>query len=98
MTDDGNRCSDFTINRCGTDGSREGQADASVKVHRRADHRDPARAGGAGPIPIVVSPLGLKLYRPSQAVLDLLPTPQLAAITGEDGGKIIGQAGYRTVA
>jgi len=31
-------------------------------------------------------------------VLDLLPTPQLAAITGEDGGKIIGQAGYRTVA
>jgi arsenate reductase (glutaredoxin) len=29
--------------------------------------------------PIVVSPLGVKLCRPSEAVLDLLPNPQQAA-------------------
>ena len=35
--------------------------------------------------PIVVSPLGVKLCRPSEAVLDLLPTPQQGAFTKEDG-------------
>jgi arsenate reductase (glutaredoxin) len=33
--------------------------------------------------PIVVSPLGVKLCRPSEAVLDLLPNPQQAAFTKE---------------
>jgi arsenate reductase len=35
--------------------------------------------------PVVVSPLGVKLCRPSEAVLDLLPAPQLATFTKEDG-------------
>lgn len=30
--------------------------------------------------PIVVTPLGTRLCRPSEAVLDILPSPQLAAI------------------
>lgn len=35
--------------------------------------------------PLVVSPLGVKLCRPSEAVLDLLPAPQRGAFTKEDG-------------
>ncbi|CAN5383793.1 arsenate reductase (glutaredoxin) [soil metagenome] len=35
--------------------------------------------------PIVVSPLGVRLCRPSEAVLDLLPAPQRAVFTKEDG-------------
>ena len=35
--------------------------------------------------PVVVSPLGVKLCRPSGAVLDLLSAPQLAMFTKEDG-------------
>lgn len=38
--------------------------------------------------PIVVSPLGVKLCRPSEAVLDLLPNPQGAAFTKEDGERV----------
>lgn len=34
--------------------------------------------------PLVVSPLGVKLCRPSEAVLDLLPVPQHGAFTKED--------------
>lgn len=43
--------------------------------------------------PLVVSPLGVKLCRPSEAVLDLLPTPQLGAFTKEDGELVIDAAG-----
>src|SRR5436305_937849 len=39
--------------------------------------------------PIVVSPLGVKLCRPSEAVLDLLPSPQQGAFTKEDGEKVV---------
>lgn len=39
--------------------------------------------------PLVVSPLGVKLCRPSDAVLDLLPSPQLGAFAKEDGEKIV---------
>ncbi len=39
--------------------------------------------------PIVVTPLGARLCRPSEAVLDILPLPQLAAFTKEDGEKLI---------
>ncbi|MBB6424623.1 arsenate reductase [Sphingopyxis sp. JAI128] len=43
--------------------------------------------------PLVVSPLGVKLCRPSELVLDLLPTPQRGAFTKEDGEKVIDAAG-----
>jgi len=35
--------------------------------------------------PIVVTPLGTRLCRPSEAVLDILPQPQREAFTKEDG-------------
>ena len=35
--------------------------------------------------PIVVTPLGVKLCRPSEAVLDILPNPNIGIFTKEDG-------------
>ncbi|MBB2176132.1 arsenate reductase (glutaredoxin) [Gluconacetobacter johannae] len=43
--------------------------------------------------PIVVTPLGVKLCRPSEQVLDLLPAPQKGAFTKEDGEKIVDETG-----
>jgi arsenate reductase (glutaredoxin) len=45
--------------------------------------------------PIVVSPLGVKLCRPSEAVLDLLPNPQQTAFTKEDGERVVDESGRR---
>ncbi|WP_230483342.1 arsenate reductase (glutaredoxin) [Sphingomonas sp. Leaf21] len=45
--------------------------------------------------PLVVSPLGVKLCRPSEAVLDLLPEPQQGAFAKEDGEKVVDAAGQR---
>jgi arsenate reductase (glutaredoxin) len=45
--------------------------------------------------PIVVTPLGVKLCRPSQAVLDILPSPQKGAFSKEDGEGVIDAAGQR---
>jgi arsenate reductase (glutaredoxin) len=45
--------------------------------------------------PLVVSPLGVKLCRPSEVVLDLLPEAQRAAFTKEDGEQVIDAAGNR---
>ncbi|MFA6115543.1 MAG: arsenate reductase (glutaredoxin) [Sphingomonas sp.] len=45
--------------------------------------------------PIVVSPLGVKLCRPSEQVLDLLPNSQLGAFAKEDGEQVINAAGNR---
>lgn len=45
--------------------------------------------------PIVVTPIGTRLCRPSEVVLDILPEPQQAAFTKEDGEKVIDQAGNR---
>ncbi len=45
--------------------------------------------------PLVVTPLGVKLCRPSEAVLDLLPVPQGGAFTKEDGDAVIDDAGNR---
>ena len=45
--------------------------------------------------PLVVSPLGVKLCRPSEAVLDLLPSGQLAAFAKEDGEQIVDASGQR---
>jgi arsenate reductase len=42
--------------------------------------------------PIVVSPKGVKLCRPSEKVLDLLP-PQRGAFTKEDGERVIDENG-----
>ena len=40
--------------------------------------------------PIVVTPLGTRLCRPSELVLDLLSSPQRAAFSKEDGEVVIG--------
>jgi arsenate reductase len=45
--------------------------------------------------PLVVSPLGVKLCRPSEAVLDLLPNGQLAAFAKEDGKQVVDASGQR---
>ena len=47
--------------------------------------------------PLVVSPLGVKLCRPSEAVLDLLPSPQRGAFTKEDGERVVDEHGARIV-
>lgn len=45
--------------------------------------------------PIVVSPLGVKLCRPSEAVLDILPPEGLNPFTQEDGEVVIDAEGRR---
>jgi arsenate reductase len=45
--------------------------------------------------PLVVSPIGVKLCRPSEAVLDLLPGPQMGAFAKEDGEQVVDAAGQR---
>ena len=45
--------------------------------------------------PLVVSPLGVKLCRPSEAVLDLLPGNQLGAFAKEDGQQVVDASGQR---
>ena len=45
--------------------------------------------------PIVVTPLGAKLGRPSEAVLDILPAPQRGAFAKEDGEAVVDARGAR---
>ena len=45
--------------------------------------------------PIVVTPLGTRLCRPSELVLDILPTPQQGAFTKEDGEVVVNAQGQR---
>ena len=45
--------------------------------------------------PIVVTPLGIKLCRPSEVVFDILVNPQLGAFTKEDGEVVIDEKGHR---
>jgi len=45
--------------------------------------------------PIVISPKGVRLCRPSEQVLDLLP-PQQAAFSKEDGEQVVDGQGNRT--
>jgi arsenate reductase (glutaredoxin) len=45
--------------------------------------------------PIVVTPLGARLCRPSEAVLDILPSPQRGAFAKEDGQAVIDAQGRR---
>ena len=45
--------------------------------------------------PIVVTPLGTRLCRPLEVVLDILPDAQKHALTKEDGEKVVDDAGKR---
>ena len=45
--------------------------------------------------PLVVTPLGVKLCRPSEAVLDLLPNAQGGAFAKEDGEQVVDTAGQK---
>jgi arsenate reductase len=47
--------------------------------------------------PIVVTPKGVKLCRPSEAVLDILPLPQQGEFRKEDGELVVDSAGKRVV-
>lgn len=48
--------------------------------------------------PLVVSPRGVRLCRPSEAVLDILPARQLGAFIKEDGEQVVDAAGNRVQA
>jgi len=45
--------------------------------------------------PIVITPLGVRLCRPSEAVLDILPAPQQGEFRKEDGELVIDSSGRR---
>ena len=45
--------------------------------------------------PIVQTALGTRLCRPSEAVIDILPLPQQAKFTKEDGEPVINEQGER---
>jgi arsenate reductase len=45
--------------------------------------------------PIVVTPIGTRLCRPSEVVLDILPTPQTGPFAKEDGEVVIDAGGQR---
>lgn len=45
--------------------------------------------------PIVVTPMGTRLCRPSEAVLEILPRPQQGPFTKEDGEVVIDAQGRR---
>lgn len=45
--------------------------------------------------PIVVTPLGTRLCRPSETVLDILPQPQRGSFNKEDGEPVVDAEGRR---
>lgn len=45
--------------------------------------------------PVVATPWGVRLCRPSEAVLDILPVPQGAPFSKEDGEPVIDERGRR---
>ena len=45
--------------------------------------------------PLVVTPLGVRLCRPSEVVLDILPAEQKGSFTKEDGDKVVDSEGRR---
>jgi arsenate reductase (glutaredoxin) len=45
--------------------------------------------------PIVVTPLGTQLCRPSEAVLDILPNPDIGPFTKDNGDVVIDEQGNR---
>jgi arsenate reductase (glutaredoxin) len=48
--------------------------------------------------PFVETPWGVRLSRPSETVLDILPLPQKGPFTKEDGEAVIGADGLRVAA
>jgi arsenate reductase len=82
-----------TLREKGTPYAELGLAEASLSDEQLLD------AMLAHPIlinrPIVVSPLGVRLCRPSEVVLDILPAAQQGAFTKEDGEQVIDSAGRR---
>ena len=46
--------------------------------------------------PLVVTPLGTRLCRPSELVLDILPAAQQGAFSKEDGEVVVNSQGQRT--
>lgn len=47
--------------------------------------------------PLVVTPLGTRLCRPSEAVLDILPQPQRSTFRKEDGERVVDAQGQHRV-
>ena len=47
--------------------------------------------------PVVVTPRGVKLCRPSEAVLDILPNPDIGPFSKEDGEMVIDADGRRLI-
>jgi arsenate reductase len=47
--------------------------------------------------PIVITPLATKLCRPSEAVLDILPNPNIGPFTKDDGEVVIDAEGRRVL-
>lgn len=47
--------------------------------------------------PLVVTPLGVKLCRPSEVVLDILPNPPRGAFAKEDGTVVVDAEGRRVL-
>lgn len=45
--------------------------------------------------PIVITPLGVKLCRPSETVLDILPNPDIGAFQKEDGETVVSPTARR---
>jgi arsenate reductase len=45
--------------------------------------------------PVVITPWGTRLCRPSEVVLDILPLPQRGPFSKEDGEMVIDAAGHR---
>ena len=45
--------------------------------------------------PLVVTPIGVRLCRPSETVLDILPEPQRGAFAKEDGERVVDTDGSR---
>jgi len=45
--------------------------------------------------PLVVASIGVRLCRPSEAVLDILPKPQRGSFTKEDGEQVVDADGRR---
>lgn len=48
--------------------------------------------------PLVVSPMGVRLCRPSEIVLDILPQPQRGGFVKEDGEQVVDGQGNRVTA
>lgn len=45
--------------------------------------------------PLVVTPIGVRLCRPSEEVIDILPEPQRGAFVKEDGEQVVDADGQR---